>query len=409
MEDMIREENLLKVKDYIKHLDIKNYDSIANFDFLLDWIDINSIKLNYEEIIALINTDDYFKKMIFDVCSLDKINYDKLNLNEATFVKNMVRAYKIVQEVNSKEINDIEKELENFSLDDIRDEDVSISTMELDPLNFYLSQAPKRLLTREEVIDLCKKRDLGSQRAREILAEYNLKLVVSIAVKHRRAIEHCDMIQGVDLMDLVSSGNEGLMIAIDKYNYKLGWSFSTYASWWIMWAIRRTLTNESRTIRVSAGVHEDCLTINKAISRYYEQYHKTPSDEELAKFTNMPLNKVKTALQQLNNVTFSLNAPIENIDDCETEFGDFIEDKENSKESIEKKILNDEFREALINARLTDKEKFVILNRFGFIDGENHTLEEIGQMVGGTRERVRQIENKCIRKLRKDPKIKKIA
>ena len=149
MEDMIREENLLKVKDYIKHLDIKNYDSIANFDFLLDWIDINSIKLNYEEIIALINTDDYFKKMIFDVCSLDKINYDKLNLNEATFVKNMVRAYKIVQEVNSKEINDIEKELENFSLDDIRDEDVSISTMELDPLNFYLSQAPKRLLTRE--------------------------------------------------------------------------------------------------------------------------------------------------------------------------------------------------------------------------------------------------------------------
>ena len=162
MEDMIREENLLKVKDYIKHLDIKNYDSIANFDFLLDWIDINSIKLNYEEIIALINTDDYFKKMIFAVCSLDKINYDKLNLNEATFVKNMVRAYKIVQEVNSKEINDIEKELENFSLDDIRDEDVSISTMELDPLNFYLSQAPKRLLTREEVIDLCKKRDLGS-------------------------------------------------------------------------------------------------------------------------------------------------------------------------------------------------------------------------------------------------------
>ena len=180
MEDMIREENLLKVKDYIKHLDIKNYDSIANFDFLLDWIDINSIKLNYEEIIALINTDDYFKKMIFDVCSLDKINYDKLNLNEATFVKNMVRAYKIVQEVNSKE-------------------------------------------------------------------------------------------------------------------------------------------------------------------------------------------------------------------------------------SIEKKILNDEFREALINARLTDKEKFVILNRFGFIDGENHTLEEIGQMVGVTRERVRQIENKSIRKLRKDPKIKKFA
>lgn len=409
MEDMIKEENLLKVKDYIEHLDIKNYDSIANFDFLLDWIDINSIKLNYEEIIALINTDDYFKKMIFDVCSSDKINYDKLNLNEATFVKNMVRAYKRVQEVNSKEINDIEKELENFSLDDINDNDINISTMELDPLNFYLSQAPKRLLTREEVIDLCKKRDLGSQRAREILAEYNLKLVVSIAVKHRRAIEHSDMIQGIDLMDLVSSGNEGLMIAIDKYNYKLGWSFSTYASWWIMWAIRRTLTNESRTIRVSAGVHEDCLTVNKAISRYYEQYHRNPSDEELAEFIKMPLNKVKTALLQLNNVTLSLNAPIENIDDCDTEFGDFVEDKESSKESIEKKILNEEFRDALINARLTDKEKFVILYRFGFADGKTHTLEDIGKMMGVTRERVRQIESKTIRKLRRDKQIKKFV
>lgn len=407
MEDMIREENLLKVKDYINHLDHKNCDSIANFDFLLDWIDINSIKLNYEEIIALINTDDYFKKMIFDVCSLDKINYDKVNLNEARFIKNMIRAYKRVQEVNSKEINDIEKELENFSLDDIRDDDVSISTMELDPLNFYLSQAPKRLLTKEEIIDLCKKRDLGSQRAREILAEYNLKLVVSIAFKHRRAIEHNDMIQGVDLMDLVSSGNEGLMIAIDKYNYKLGWSFSTYASWWIMWAIRRTLANESRTIRVSALVHEDTLTINKAISRYYEQYHKNPSNEELVEITKIPLNRVITALQQLNNMTFSLNAPIENIDDCDNELGDFVEDKENSKESIERKILNEEFREALINARLTDKEKFVILNRFGFTDGETHTLEEIGQMMGVTRERVRQIESKTIRKLKKDNRIKK--
>ena len=123
----------------------------------------------------------------------------------------------------------------------------------------------------------------------------------------------------------------------------------------------------------------------------------------------MPLNKAKTALLKLNNVMLSLNAPLGNIDDCDTEFGDFVEDKENSKESIEKKILNEEFRDALINARLTDKEKFVILNRFGFADGETHTLEDIGKMMGVTRERVRQIESKTIRKLRKNNKIKKFV
>lgn len=207
MEDMIKEENILKVKDYIEHLDHKNHDSRDNFDMFLDWIDINYINLNYEEIIALINTDDYFKKMIFDVCSSDKINYDNLDLNEAKFIKNLLKAYKRVQDIDN-----VEKDLEDFNLNDTNLKDINLNSLESDPLNFYLSQAPKRLLTREEVIDLCKKRDLGSQKAREILAEYNMKLVAYIAIRHKNAAEHSSMIQGIDVMDLISAGNEGLCL-----------------------------------------------------------------------------------------------------------------------------------------------------------------------------------------------------
>ena len=401
MEDMIREENLIKVKDYIEHLDHKNHDSIANFDMFLDWIDINYINLNYEEIIALINTDDYFKKMIFDVCSSDKINYDNLDLNEAKFIKNLLKAYKRVQDIEK-----VEKELEDFSLNDVNFRDINLNSLELDPLNFYLSQAPKRLLTREEVIDLCKKRDLGSQKARDILAEYNMKLVAYIAMKHKSGTEQS---QSIDIMDLIGAGNEGLMIAIDKYNYKLGWSFSTYATWWIMQSIRRTIASDSRTIRVPVHVHEASLIVKRAISKYFALYGKNPSEEELVKITNLPLNKVQDALNAVYNSVMSLDNPIELDEDCDTELIDCVEDKEHSKDSFERKIFNQEFREALMNSKLTDKEKNVILYRFGFVDGETHTLEEIGQKMGVTRERIRQIESKSIRKLRKDSNVKKFA
>ena len=401
MEDMIREENLIKVKDYIEHLDHKNHDSIANFDMFLDWIDINYINLNYEEIIALINTDDYFKKMIFDVCSSDKINYDNLDLNEAKFIKNLLKAYKRVQDIEK-----VEKELEDFSLNDVNFRDINLNSLELDPLNFYLSQAPKRLLTREEVIDLCKKRDLGSQKARDILAEYNMKLVAYIAMKHKSGTEQS---QSIDIMDLIGAGNEGLMIAIDKYNYKLGWSFSTYATWWIMQSIRRTIASDSRTIRVPVHVHEASLIVKRAISKYFALYGKNPSEEELVEITNLPLNKVQDALNAVYNSVMSLDNPIELDEDCDTELIDCVEDKEHSKDSFERKIFNQEFREALMNSKLTDKEKNVILYRFGFVDGETHTLEEIGQKMGVTRERIRQIESKSIRKLRKDSNVKKFA
>ena len=217
------------------------------------------------------------------------------------------------------------------------------------------------------------------------------------------------MIQGIDVMDLISAGNEGLMIAIDKYNYKLGWSFSTYATWWIMQSIRRTLATESRTIRIPVQLHEAALAVKKASSNYFALHGKNPSEEELVKLTNLLLNKVHDAMNVLSNFMASLDAPVELDEESDSELADFVEDMKYSKDSFDKKIFNEEFKDAFINSKLTEKEKFVVLHRFGFIDGEIHTLEEIGQMMGVTRERVRQIESKSIRKLRKDPKIKKFA
>ena len=247
---------------------------------------------------------------------------------------------------------------------------------------------------------------MGSQKARDILAEYNMKLVAYIAMKHKSGTEQS---QSIDIMDLIGAGNEGLMIAIDKYNYKLGWSFSTYATWWIMQSIRRTIASDSRTIRVPVHVHEASLIVKRAISKYFALYGKNPSEEELVKITNLPLNKVQDALNAVYNSVMSLDNPIELDEDCDTELIDCVEDKEHSKDSFERKIFNQEFREALMNSKLTDKEKNVILYRFGFVDGETHTLEEIGQKMGVTRERIRQIESKSIRKLRKDSNVKKFA
>lgn len=135
---------------------------------------------------------------------------------------------------------------------------------------------------------------------------------------------------------------------------------------------------------------------------------ENPSEEELVKLTNLPLSKVHDAMKVLSNFMVSLDAPVEPDEECDSELADFVEDTKYSKDSFDKKIFNEEFKDAFINSKLTEKEKFVVLHRFGFIDGENHTLEEIGQMMGVTRERVRQIENKSIRKLRKDPKLKNL-
>ena len=171
-----------------------------------------------------------------------------------------------------------------------------------------------------------------------------------------------------------------------------------------MQAIRRTLATEFRTIRIPVHIHDAALAVKKASSKYFALHGKNPSEEELVKLTNLPLNKVHDAMNVLSNFMVSLDAPVKLDEECDSELADFVEDIKYSKDSFDKKIFNEEFKDAFINSKLTEKEKFVVLHRFGFIDGEVHTLEEIGQMI-----RVRQIESKSIRKLRKDPKIKKFA
>ena len=396
MKDMINEENLSKVKNYMEYLCRSNYDSITNFDLFLDWIDNNFINLNEHEIIALINSDDTFKKMVFDECILDKINYDDKNLHEVTFIKNMLVAYKRV-----KEIEDIEKELEELSLEDIKSNtEIDSNNFGLEPVTFYLNQAPRRLLTKEEVIDLCKKRDLGSQNARNILAEHNLRLVVSVAKKYQA-------ITGLDYMDLIQAGNEGLLIAVDRFNYKLGWTFATYATWWIRQSITRTIANESRTIRIPVHLNENMYVVKKASDHFYKLNGCFPDESELVKLTGLPEEKVKIAVFQLNNDVTSLNEFLRD-DEADTELGDVIIDEKNSLSKVDEKIFNENVDVLLENSRLSDKEKMVIKYRFGFINHRIYTLEEIGNMYGVTRERIRQIEIKALGKLRRDYRFKNI-
>ena len=393
MKDMINEENLLKVEKYIEYLCHNNNDSLTNFNFFLGWIDNNFINLNMQEIIALVNNNDSFKKMIYDVCILNKINYDNKNLHKVTFIKNMLEAYKKINE-----IEEIEKELEDFNYNI----NINENSLELAPLRFYLNQAPKRLLTREEVIDLCKKRDLGSQSARNILIEYNLRLVISIAKKYQS-------VSGLDFMDLVQAGNEGLLIAAERFNYKLGWTFATYACYWIRQTITRTIANESRIIRVPTYVHEDILTVKKAMAKYYQAHEEMPDQEKLVDITKLSTERVASALSLIYNETVSLNSPVDSTEGCDTELGDIIVDKTNDQDSIDEKIYYDEIKEFFENSNLTNVEKNIIKYRYGFVNGKNHTLDEIGKILNISRERVRQVESKAIRKLRVDPKFKKLG
>lgn len=397
MNEVINENNIKLVKDFIDRIVDPIYSNKDIFYMFLDWIDDKNINFNDSELIALINTDEKLKNVIKDAI-VNNYNVDFTDLKELELVKRIFKAYKMVSEVNN-----IEKDMANSEIEDnLEERNVSASTLEKDPTGFYLSQIPKKLLNREEVIELCKQRDMGSVQAKNFLIEHNLRLVVSVAKKYTN--------MGLDFDDLIEAGNEGLMTAADKYNYKLGFAFTTYATWWIRQSITRTIAYESRTIRVPVHVHVDIIVVRKELANYYANNGNKPTEEELAKITNIPINRVREALFQINNNIMSLNSPVEGIENSETELGEFIVDKTNNRNNMEEAIFYQQVNNYLNSStRLTDKEKLVLKYRFGFGSGKTYTLEEIGHMMGVTRERVRQVESKALRKLRIDPNFKKLG
>ena len=267
-----------------------------------------------------------------------------------------------------------------------------------DPVRMYLKEIGQiKLLTMEEELELADRIIEGDEQAKTILAEANLRLVVSIAKRY--------VGRGMLFLDLIQEGNIGLMKAVEKFDVTKGYKFSTYATWWIRQAITRAIADQARTIRVPVHMVE---TINK-LARIQRQLtlelNREPSEEELAEKMNISVEKIRE-IYKISQEPVSLETPIGEEDD--SHLGDFIKDESNMspEEYATNEMLKDEISDVLLT--LTEREEKVIRLRFGLEDGKSRTLEEVGQLFGVTRERIRQIEATALRKLRHPSRSRKL-
>ncbi|MEI3102201.1 MAG: RNA polymerase sigma factor RpoD [Oscillospiraceae bacterium] len=289
-----------------------------------------------------------------------------------------------IEEVTEEEINDTDALVDSFSTDD--------------PVRMYLKEIGKvPLLTPEEEIELATRMSQGDEEAKHRMTEANLRLVVSIAKRY--------VGRGMLFLDLIQEGNLGLIKAVEKFDYTKGYKFSTYATWWIRQAITRAIADQARTIRIPVHMVE---TINKTIRvsrQLLQELGHDPSAEEIAKEMDMPVEKVRDILK-IAQEPVSLETPIGEEED--SHLGDFIPDEDASEpsEAASFSLLREQLEEVLNT--LAPREKKVLELRFGIVDGRTRTLEEVGKEFNVTRERIRQIEAKALRKLRHPSRSKKL-
>ncbi len=267
-----------------------------------------------------------------------------------------------------------------------------------DPVRMYLKEIGQiKLLSPEEEVDLAKRVSEGDQEAKNKLTEANLRLVVSIAKKYSG--------RGLHILDLIQEGNTGLIRAVDKFDWTKGNKFSTYATWWIRQAITRAIADQARTIRVPVHMVEVINKATRCNRKLVQELGREPTVEEIAKELNLPVEKIIEANRTAAD-TLSLDTPVGDEED--TSIGSFVEDERTPgpADATSNALLAEALREILDT--LTEREADVLRMRFGMYDGRTHTLEEVGQIFGVTRERIRQIENKAIRKLRHPSRAKKI-
>ncbi|MYM99394.1 RNA polymerase sigma factor RpoD [Lactobacillus iners] len=329
-------------------------------------------------------------------------------IKEDDFVARMVKPYQLegraidqlVQEFEDNGISIVDNDgnPSNLSLKKQKDvEKAELNDMTApssvrmnDPVRMYLKEIGRvPLLNADQEIDLAKRIENNDDEAKQELAEANLRLVVSIAKRY--------VGRGMSFLDLIQEGNMGLMKAVDKFDYRLGFKFSTYATWWIRQAITRAIADQARTIRIPVHMVE---TINKLIRiqrQLLQDLGREPTPEEIGAEMDMSTDKVRDILK-IAQEPVSLETPIGEEDD--SHLGDFIEDKDatSPEQHASYELLKEQLEEVLDT--LTDREENVLRLRFGLNDGRTRTLEEVGRVFGVTRERIRQIEAKALRKLR---------
>ena len=329
-------------------------------------------------------------------------------IKEDDFVARMVKPYQLegraidqlVQEFEDNGISIVDNDgnPSNLSLKKQKDvEKAELNDMTApssvrmnDPVRMYLKEIGRvPLLNADQEIDLAKRIENNDDEAKQELAEANLRLVVSIAKRY--------VGRGMSFLDLIQEGNMGLMKAVDKPDYRLGFKFSTYATWWIRQAITRAIADQARTIRIPVHMVE---TINKLIRiqrQLLQDLGREPTPEEIGAEMDMSTDKVREILK-IAQEPVSLETPIGEEDD--SHLGDFIEDKDatSPEQHASYELLKEQLEEVLDT--LTDREENVLRLRFGLNDGRTRTLEEVGRVFGVTRERIRQIEAKALRKLR---------
>lgn len=327
---------------------------------------------------------DFFRGEILDPEKLDRI-YEFLDRHH-------------VDVLRTEEEDEMDPDL--FSEEDLEDEEeidpekIDLSVPEgvgvEDPVRMYLKEIGKiPLLSTDEEIELAKKMELGDQEARKRLAEANLRLVVSIAKRY--------VGRGMQFLDLIQEGNLGLIKAVEKFDYRKGYKFSTYATWWIRQAITRAIADQARTIRIPVHMVETINRLVRTSRQLVQELGREPTVEEIAKRMEIPPERVRE-IRKISQDPVSLETPIGEEED--SHLGDFIQDDHVAVPAEEAAftLLHEQLMEAL--STLTEREQKVLRLRFGLDDGKPKTLEEVGGEFHVTRERIRQIEAKALRKLR---------